>query len=384
VLCGECSDGYTEALYSTSCRKKDKCKDHWFWLATVIYVVGFAVYFVFKPPIFSKLYKETLWFKKTPVNACVQPLPPEEMDELDSGYLKIVFYFYQVAELVIIKSPEDVLHVVPFIPTVIALFNFQVKTLDGGIGCPFPGLSAVTKQLFLCSKFLATLLSIGVIYAIHRATSKTRYISSPSLRSYLAAALEIVLLGYERLADTTLKLMHCVPIGMDWRLFVHGNVQCWQWWQYLMIAFIGLFIIPLILVLFWGSLMLSNNKLSGKEFLIACAFPLPCFLVWIIRQCKKTKPQDMLFTKNGHDAKEIRKILHSPFREPSSGDHGTLYWESVLTGRRLILLTIHTFATDSMVRFVCLNCTCLLILVHHLALRPFCDRKANIFETLSL
>ena len=118
VLCGECSDEYTEALYSTSCRKKDKCKDHWFWLASVIYVVVFAVYFVFKPPIFSKLYKETLWFKKAPVNACVQPLPPEEMDELDSGYLKIVFYFYQVAELVIIKSPEDVLHVVPFIPTV--------------------------------------------------------------------------------------------------------------------------------------------------------------------------------------------------------------------------------------------------------------------------
>ena len=63
---------------------------------------------------------------------------------------------------------------------------------------------------------------------------------------------------------------------------------------------------------------------------------------------------------------------------------GALYWESVLTGRRLILLTIHTFASDSMVRFVCLNCACLLILVHHLTLRPFRDRKANIFESLSL
>ena len=225
VLCGECSDEYTEALYSTSRRKKDKCNDHWFWLATVIYAVVFADYFVFKPPIFSKLYKETLWFKKTEVNTCVQALPPEEMDELDSEYLKIVFYFYQVAELVIIKSPEKVLHIVPFIPPVIALFNFQVKSLDGGIGCPFPGLSAVTKKLFLFSKFLATFLSIGVIYAIHRATSKTGYISSPSLRLYLAAALEKLLLGYERLVDTTLKLMHCVPIGMDWRLFVDGNVQ---------------------------------------------------------------------------------------------------------------------------------------------------------------
>jgi len=384
VLCGQCSDGYSEALYSTSCRKKDECNDHWFWLATVIYVVVFAVYFVFKPPIFSKLYKETLWFKKTTVNTCVQPSLPEESDELDSGYLKIVFYFYQVAELVMIKSPEKVLPLVPFIPPVIAFFNFQVKTLDGGVGCPFPGLNVVTKQLFLCSKFLATLVSIGVIYAIHQATSKTGYISSPSLTLYLSAALEILLLGYKRLVDTTLKLMHCVPIGMDWRLFVDGNIQCWQWWQYLMIAFIVMFVIPLILVLFWGSLLLARNKLSDKEFLIACVFPLPCLLVWSFRQCKKKNPQDMLCIENSHDAKEIKKILQSSFREPSNGDHGALYWESVLTGRRLILLTICTFVVDPMVRFVCLNCACLLILVHHLVLRPFRDRKANIFESLSL
>jgi len=72
--------------------------------------------------------------------------------------------------------------------------------------------------------------------------------------------------------------MHCVPIGKDWRLFVDGNMLCWQWRQYLMIAFIVVFIIPLILVLFWGSLMLAKDRVSAKEFLIACAFPLPCLL----------------------------------------------------------------------------------------------------------
>ena len=37
-----------------------------------------------------------------------------------------------------------------------------------------------------------------------------------------------------------------------------------------------------------------------------------------------------------------------------------------------------------MTRFICLNCTCVLILIHHLALRPFRNRKANILESLSL
>ena len=377
VLCGKCSGGYSEALYSTSCRKDEKCNDHWFWLATAIYVAAFTLYFVFKPPILAELYKQTLWF----TNTCAQH---ESEKEHDSGYLKIVFYFYQVVELVMITSPEKALHMVPFIPPIIAIFNFQVKTMDGSIGCPLPGLSVVTKELFLCSKFLATLLSVGVIYAVHRAASKFRHISQPSLTLYLAVALETLLLGYERLAETALNLMHCVAIGMDWRLFVDGNVQCWQWWQYLMITFIAVFIIPLILVLFWGSLMLAKDSVSAKEFLIACAFPLPCLLLWINRHFRKTEDKSIFFPGKLHDGEEIKKVLHDPFREPSKNDHGTLYWESVLTGRRLILLTIHTFATDPKVRFVSLNCACLAILVHHLALRPFRQRIANLFESISL
>ncbi|KAJ7362046.1 hypothetical protein OS493_013134 [Desmophyllum pertusum] len=253
VLCGQCSDGYSEVLYSTSCRKKEKCNDHWFWLASFIYVVVFALYVVFKPPIFSLLYRQSLWFRKKP-----EASPNEEScDEHDAGYLKIIFYFYQVAELVMIKSPENALHMVPFITPVMALFNFKVKTMNGSIGCPFPGLNVVTKELFMCLKFLATLASIASIYAIHRGI------------------------------NTTLKLMHCVPIGLEWRLFVDGNIQCWQWWQYLLIVFIVVFVIPLVLVLFWGSLMLSKDKVSAKEFLTSCAFPLPFLFIWLFRYCKK-------------------------------------------------------------------------------------------------
>ena len=130
--------------------------------------------------------------------------------------------------------------------------------------------------------------------------------------------------------------------------------------------------------------MLAKDKVTAKEFLTACAFPLPCLVAWIVRYCKSTKDTGMLFDGNEENARDVKKVLHGPFREASHGDYGTLYWESVLTGRRLILLTIHTFATDPMVRFVCLNCACFFILVHHLTMKPFRDRKANICEALSL
>ena len=386
ILCGQCCKGYSEALHSTSCRKNEKCHNHWFWVATIIYVVAFAAYFVFKPPIFSVLYKQTLWFKELPRHDDTQTLTSREADEEthDPGYLKITFYFYQVVELLMLKSPEETLHMLPFIPSVIAIFNFQVKTLYVSIDCPFPGLNVVTKELFLCLKFFGILLAIGFIYIIHRAASKSKKISPPKLTLYLAVALETLLLGYETLADTTLKLMHCVPMGVSWHLFIDGNIRCWQWWQYILIGFIMVFVIPLILVLFWGSLMLAKDKVSAKKFLIACAFPLPCLLLWLVRHCKKSENEDVLFIWNLEDAEEIKKVLHGAFREPSGNDSGTLYWESILTGRRFILLTIHTFVIDSVTKFVTLDMACIIILVHHLSLRPFRDLKANIFETISL
>ena len=55
-----------------------------------------------------------------------------------------------------------------------------------------------------------------------------------------------------------------------------------------------------------------------------------------------------------------------------------------MTCKRFILLTVHTFATDPVVRFACLSCACVAIVVHHIALRPFRDRMADVFESLSL
>ena len=387
VLCGECAEGYSEALYSTSCQKKEKCHDHWFWLVSLIYILAFALYLVFKPPVFKWLYRQGVWFRSTSnSNSRLEAPNGDSRDKHDAGYLKITFYFYQVADILMVTSKETTAHVIPFVTPIVALFNFQVRNFKGSIGCPFPGFTVVTKELFFCLKFLATLLSIPLIYTIHRAISRFRPIPKPSLRLYLAVVLETLLLGYKTLADTSLTLMHCVPVELEWRLFIDGNIQCWQWWQYLQIVFILAFVIPLVLVLFWGSLMLSKDKVSAKEFLTSCAFPLPLLFIWLFRCCKRKgyTSQYEYLPGNSRDTDDIKRVLYNPFRSASDGDHGTLYWESVLVGRRFLLLTISTFITDPLTRFVCLGIACVLILAHHLLMRPFRDRKANICESLSL
>ena len=190
--------------------------------------------------------------------------------------------------------------------------------------------------------------------------------------------MEILLVGYERLADTSLSLSHCVPIGSEWRLFLDGNIHCWQWWQNVLIIYIAVFVAPFIMVLYFGSLQLYRNKVSVKEFLGACVLPLPFLVRWAVQHVKKSNTIET----DSSDGDEIKTILHESFRPPTEEDTGTVYWESVLIGRRFVLLCLHSFIVDPMVRLLCLECACVLIFAHHIIKKPYRDVKANTCETL--
>jgi len=77
-------------------------------------------------------------------------------------------------------------------------------------------------------------------------------------------------------------------------------------------------------------------------------------------------------------------VLQAPFRQPVEDDEGTLYWESVLIGRRLVLLVLHSFIADPMLRLLCLDFACMAIFVHHLCKKPYRDTIANACESISL
>lgn len=102
---------------------------------------------------------------------------------------------------------------------------------------------------------------------------------------------------------------------------------------------------------------------------------------WFIKKVLKTG-------ENIHEGRqsneEVLKVLHGLFRQPDDNDNGTLYWESVLIGRRFILLACPAFITNSMLRMVCVTVTCVIILLHHVLKAPYRDPMANKAETASL
>ena len=254
VLCGRCKSGYTETLYSTLCRPISKCSDYWFWPVATLYVLIMALYLTFKPPFLSWIKCQILWFKT--------PVPATEELDFNRGYLQIIFYFYQAGNLLLVSSSSKSLLNTYFVQSLVGLFNFQqILSSSSGFICPFPGFTVVTKRLFSTLHVFGTLVTICLLFCLHFGFQMIRGRDAPFPGPYLGGILEVLLLGYATLGSASFDLLRCVPIDSQWRLFYDGNVVCYKWWHYVLIALVVTFIIPFGFVLFWGALKsLSKNS----------------------------------------------------------------------------------------------------------------------------
>jgi len=337
-----------------------------------------ALYFTFKPPIVPWIKRQILWFKKRE--------SANENNSFDSGYLKIVFYFYQVANLVLVSDSTQHILKTKFIGPFVGFFNFQQRFSPSGLICPFPGLTVVTKELFSASHVFGTFLMIGVFFILHVGVKKFRGQEIPSAAPYIGGILQTMLLGYTALASVSFNLLRCVPIGSKKRLFYDGNAVCFQWWQYILIAFICTIFVPFVFVLLWGSFKLYSRTISVEKFLLACCFPLPSLLHWayvsllcgVRNESSEESPSSQL-SRNSAE-----RVLYDCFKRPEDGIKLSLSWEGVMIGRRLILVVLKAFISDPMPRLLIMSFICVLFLVQHAMIQPFRDDIVNIVETISL
>ena len=377
-LCGHCSDAYSETLYSAACRSSNKCNDYWFWPLALVYVSLMAIYLTFKPPIIPWIMRQIKWFK-------TNDTADEELNS-DGGYIKIIFYFYQAADLLLTSNTSLVYVEGKLNGILVGVFNFRQSFSSNGLICPFPGLTVVTKQLFSASYVFGTSLMICVFYYLHRGAQRCRRKEAPSFSPYMAGILQTMLLGYKTLASVSFSLLRCVPIGSEKRLFLDGNVVCFQWWQYILIAFVFVFFVPFVFVLFRGCYKLHKGSLSGAKFLFACCFPLPFLLYWLIPflLCIKRNAAHVDSATRQMSKRSVEMTLFGCFKKPAEGNTLSLGWESVMIGRRLILILLKTFVNDPMPRLLIMSFLCVLFLQHHSMTQPFRDITANRVETISL
>ncbi|XP_032231795.2 uncharacterized protein LOC116614673 isoform X2 [Nematostella vectensis] len=516
TLCGTCIDGYTETLLSPDCRPKGECKDTWFWGVAILFILLAGLYLIKKPPVFKFLWKQVFWFKTTNSReqSCVTRNVADETrysndvthgvtqencrhrcvtDDNgycvtdDNGYLKILFYFYQVGSLLMVNSASCPFGSNQLFRFLLGLFNLQLH-LGGsnGLLCPFPGINAVTKELLMATQVIGVLVAVPLWYIAHRAWCTATKRPPPPTGPYLGAALETMLLGYASLATTSLKLLQCVPLSSGRRLFIQGEIQCYQWWQYLLLGFVCVHVVPFVLFLAFCGRWLQKGTVSAPGLVTGCMIPLPYLCYRLVRYIfEKNHPHaggntpegshthDVSNSRNGrhtpeggnspershthdcsntpeggntprgshthdgsntpeggntpegshtHDGSNtleggntpeggnspggshlsdgnhnhipqtpswqpfVERVLYGPFvsSAESKWPSDVKYWESVLIGRRLLLIVIYVSIQDALARQIALTYCSVLILFHHSFALPFREFKANMAEAVSL
>lgn len=208
--------------------------------------------------------------------------------------------------------------------------------------------------------------------------------SRPSFLSKIATGFVLALLfTYQKLATTSFTLLNCVPVGDDKVLFIEGNITCYEFWQYGVIAYAGSCIVPFCLVLLIGPGLLKDGLISLLQFFCACILPLPFLVYWIaVRlRLRGKRPEDP--PPMSDEAQAVCGILQGPFRDSENKVFGPLCGAGVLIGRRLILVLLFTFVNDTLIRMLCMMLVCFVILLHHVHVLPYKDTRGNLAGSAS-
>ena len=411
-MCGMCSPGYSEALWSTYCTSLRDCNDRWFWIVFLVFVFFMAVLLVFKPPFVKYSLKQIFWFKmntgsrfpnsqassyrdinryldadeETGQNNALSPSEQIKQDKRQfSRFVEIIFHFYQIAQLLLWSASLSEFFETKFLTPVLGFFNFQpglIKYDKHGFVCPFPGLTPKTKLLFKIVPVFGTLAAIFLLYSLHVFICRTRGALRPAISPYLQASIKTVFLGYVTLATVSISLIRCVSVAGKTRWFYNGNVLCYQWWQFASFIFNAIFVIPFIFVLAWLSFKLHHDKITVRQFLLAIVCPLS-FLA--LRLFRTVFPSEVGNAQGSENLNALKEMLLGPYKQPNDrSKRGALYWQSILIARRFILVLIFCVVTEPSFRLFCMTLVCVFVLCFHLKVKPFQNSLSNNFESLSL
>ncbi|XP_028403814.1 uncharacterized protein LOC114526414 [Dendronephthya gigantea] len=373
-LCGACMTGLTETLFTPSCRKPEKCKDYWFWPVAGVFVLGFTLYLLIQPDIFGIMYRYITWFR----SAIPTDVEPESTSI--SGLEHIVFFYYQSVDILTVQSSKNFVWNNHFTQFTVGLFNFDPRLNRDGFACPFPGLNPVSKLLFRALGVVSVLFAIPFIFLLHKVASLFLPLRPPKIAVYLSAFLKSVLLGYNVLARKSLTLLHCVTVDGVNCLFVNCNIECYTWWQNLILTLVFIYFLPFVFVLFFGAKKLYGRHISVTHLLLAFIFPLPYLSYWFLNQ-RRLRERIMPDT-DGRNA--VSLILIGPYRVPDHVSAGAIYWESVLIGRMVVLVIVAVLVKDPFLSSLALLLLCIMNILLHIYVRPYKSVSDNRAEGISL
>ena len=446
TLCGSCEPGYSEALFGTYCVPNEECGlQNWIPLV-VIAVYGFLYLLFF---MFEHDWSRFLRYvsKKCGKNTSSE-VELDSKDLSEAGYFPIFMYFIQTTDLLQINiiveeddsygevtRPQDIFPQF-IIDGIKQVFNFEFPVI-GRLTCFVPEMSPVNKVAtnmiffgYLYGLLLIIYLISGLCCVCVRPSRRPRIGGLNMDSRVLGTLLALFLYTYQEIAEAMLTLINCRNINGKSVLYLDGNVECIQGWQFVVIGVVCIFIFPFFLVLLFGPKLLKERKISLGYFFTSLLFPLflaPPTIFMFFGCCRKGKRgTDSLHHGQGgeyvsyHPSGKAAKAMamgHKPritedgkylYSHDDPGSccvtseevtddmvqnltgpyHDNLWkgvcWEGVMNVRRLILVIFATFVTDRLIRHMLLGLACSAYLLMHISLKPFKQKFPNKVESTSL
>lgn len=449
-LCGRCSEGYSEALFSPACIPNDQCGPVWLWPFGFGLGLFYSLFLLFQVDLKNFLFAKPLICSKCIggriktsvkkpymmgngtlphnhaddadskfINSAPAEYPPDakrqpeaaseaKFKASDSGFLIILFYYFQDALLLHVKT----VYVTSENPTAVlvknvlsGLFQFQLDLFELIKGvCAVSDTTPVPKlvtKAFLVPYVILTFASAYALYrwicimrgGLHQQTPQNnsnsssrsrgsfRRVTSKSFISRLSSGFILALLFmFQKMSSTTFTLLNCVPIHDHYVLFIDGWVTCYQYWQYGVLAYAVTCTVPFFIVLLVGPALLVSYHISLLQFFLACICPLPFLVYWLgFWLMLRRRSQPVMRRPLSEGTRAVLQVLQGPFKENKFG----LCWAGVLIGRRLILVLLSTFVNDILVRLLGMLLSCFIILLHHVHVQPYQDKWGNIAGTTS-
>lgn len=443
-LCGQCKTNYSEALFSSQCVPDQFCNPTWLWPVAVGSGFLYFLFLLFQKDIRDMMFLQGVSLsdlipkRGRAVNHVeLNHIGPDEqtsrtlndpggetdrlaeseaehdepiennnmkLGELETktaasppadtgaGFLIIIFFYFQDAQLLHVNTvfARAESEVKVLIKTVLSgLFKFRVELFQFVDKiCFIQGITPVWKQLMQVILVPYVLLQFGLMFVVYKWSMALR-VKPPEGETNkflirLAQGFVLALLfTYQKLAATTFTLLKCVPIGNESVLFIEGKIQCYQVWQYGVMAYTATCLTPFCLVLWLGPGLLRDGLISLPQFFCATMFPLPFLTYWVglrlwLKGQRPSNPPEL-----SQEAQGVLGILQGPFKNTESKLWGSTCGQGLLIARRLVLVILHTFVNDPLIRMLCMMLVCFIVLLHHVHVLPFKDIRGNIAGTAS-
>ncbi len=242
-----------------------------------------------------------------------------------------------------------------------------------------PVINALSRIAFVPLLLLMTLFLYLFLKPFQKYFALLHNIGDKMKLAFLFA----VLFSYQQIATTVFSFLYCVPVYERKVLFLDGNVQCYQAWQYFVFLEAVFCVLPFSVFLMFAPGLLHNNKMTMTTFFLGCFFPGPTFLYLtpfhLFRKGKCRK-------EPSNSACKIHECLQGPYREISITFFAKSLpccWTGVLFLRRLMLILIFTFSHNVSYRLIMMTSVCLTYQFCQSYVQPYKDRCANLASSLS-